>query len=303
MRVLIIENETYLAQSIVNKLSDFGFECEVVSNIIEMEKLAERKKFDVVIASFSAIEGDYLALVRTHSEAIIILLVPYANDDTIIKPLQSGITDYIIKPFITEELARKIKHYKSYKDLKSEVEFYCNYFSFVEKELSTPNPISYNPSFIIKTNSQRSADIYAMRYARMRNIKFEFLTLKEERWRQLFKSQPNKNKVFYITNLEELNKTEMKEFLELIGKCSCIVSIVSNEAISFPQVVDISSYSSAIEIGGDILSIKEYEKIIIAKFENRYPDVELAKKLGMSPKSLWEKRKKYGLMRKKEFLD
>ena len=137
----------------------------------------------------------------------------------------------------------------------------------------------------------------------MRNIKFEFLTLKEERWRQLFKAQPNKNKVFYITNLEELNKNEMKEFLELIGKYSCIVSIVSNESIPFPQVVDISNYSSAIEIGGDILSIKEYEKIIIAKFENRYPDVELAKKLGMSRKSLWEKRKKYGLMRKKEFLD
>lgn len=303
MKVLVIENETYLAQSVVNKLSDFGFECEVVANLVEMEKLAEHKKFDVVIASFSAIEGNYLALVRTHSEAIIILLVPYANDDTIIKPLQSGITDYIIKPFITEELARKIKHYKAYKDLKNEVDFYCNYFAFVEKELSTPNPIAYNPSFIIKTNSQRSADIYAMRYARMRNIRFEFLTLKEERWRQIFKTQPNKNKVFYITNLEELNKTEIKEFLELIGRYSCIVSIVSNENIAFPQVVDISNYSSAIEIGGDILSIKEYEKIIIAKFENRYPDVELAKKLGMSRKSLWEKRKKYGLMRKKEFLD
>ena len=87
MKVLIIENETYLAQSIVNKLSDFGFECEVVTNLAEMEKLAEQKKFDVVIGSFSAIEGNYLALVRTHSEAIIILLVPYVNDDTIIKPL------------------------------------------------------------------------------------------------------------------------------------------------------------------------------------------------------------------------
>ncbi len=54
-----------------------------------------------------------------------------------------------------------------------------------------------------------------------------------------------------------------------------------------------------LEIGSEILSIKEYERIVITKFEGRYPDVELAKKLGMSRKSLWEKRKKYGISRKK----
>ena len=169
----------------------------------------------------------------------------------------------------------------------------------LEKELSTPSPITYNPPFIIKTNSQRSADIYAMRYARRKGIRFSFLTLKEDKWRQIFQSQPSKNQVFYITNLEELKKSEMKEFLEMILKYSCIVSIISNDKVPFPQVVDISSYSNTLELGGDILSVREYERIIISKFESRYPDIELAKKLGMSRKSLWEKRKRYGLLRTK----
>ena len=48
------------------------------------------------------------------------------------------------------------------------------------------------------------------------------------------------------------------------------------------------------------MSITDYVKTIVTRFENRYPDIELAKKLGMSRKSLWEKRKKYGLLRKKQ---
>lgn len=299
MKVLIIENETYLAQGIVNKLSDFQLECTIVENLQE----AEHKDYDVVIASLSSIGGNYQDLIRCYEEAIIILMISYINDDTVTKPLQSGITDYIVKPFVIDELVRKIRHYKSYRDLKKEIEFYCNYFNFIEKELSTPNPIAYNPPFVIKTNSQRSADIYAMRYARRKGIRFEFLTLKEDKWRQVFESQPSKNKVFYITNLEELRKSEMREFLEMILRYSCVVSIISNEKVPFPQVVDISSCSSTLELGGDILSVKEYERIIISKFESRYPDIELAKKLGMSRKSLWEKRKKYGLLRNKSSRD
>lgn len=299
MKVLIIENETYLAQGIVNKLSDFQLECTIVENLQE----AEHKDYDVVIASLSSIGGNYQELIRCYEEAIIILMISYINDDTVTKPLQSGITDYIVKPFVIDELVRKIRHYKSYRDLKKEIEFYCNYFNFIEKELSTPNPIAYNPPFVIKTNSQRSADIYAMRYARRKGIRFEFLTLKEDKWRQVFESQPSKNKVFYITNLEELRKSEMREFLEMILRYSCVVSIISNEKVPFPQVVDISSCSSTLELGGDILSVKEYERIIISKFESRYPDIELAKKLGMSRKSLWEKRKKYGLLRNKSSRD
>ena len=39
----------------------------------------------------------------------------------------------------------------------------------------------------------------------------------------------------------------------------------------------------------------------VSRWENNtcYPDIELAKKLGMSRKSLWEKRKRYGLLRTK----
>ncbi|MCI6217862.1 MAG: response regulator [Helicobacter sp.] len=297
MKVLIIEDEAYLAQGIVNKLNDFQLECVMKDNL---ENLDKEEHFDVVLASLKSIDNNYNELTRAFSRSIIILMINYINDDTVTKPLQNGVTDYIVKPFVMDELIRKIQHYKSYQDLKKEINFYHSYFDFIEKELDTPNPTAYNPPFVIKTNSQRSADIYAMRYARMKKISMSFLTLKEDKWKQIFANQPTKNTVFYITNLEEFRKSETKDFLDLILKFSCIVSVISSEKIQFPQVVDISNYDNDVDLGGTILSVREYEKVIISKFESRYSDIELAKRLGMSRKSLWEKRKKYGITRKKE---
>ncbi len=294
MKVLIIENEIYLAQSIANKISDSHLECVIAHSLKDVQK----DHYDVILASFGTIGEGYMELSKTYPQAIMILMIAYINDDTVIKPLRNGVTDYIVKPFIVDELIRKITHYKAYREINEEIKFYRSYFSFIERELSTPEPFLYNPPFVIKTNTQRSADIYAMRYAREKHIHFQFYSLKEETWKSIFRVPPKKNEVYYITNLEELKKSDRKDFLEMALKHSVIVSVVSSEKITFPQVIDISRQTNSVELSGEILSVKEYEKIIITKFESRYPDIELAKKLGMSRKSLWEKRKKYGIIRK-----
>ena len=294
MKVLIIENEIYLAQSIANKLSDLRLECVIAHSLKEVQK----DHYDVILASFGTINDGYTELSKIYPQAIIILMIAYINDDTVIKPLRNGVTDYIVKPFIVDELIRKITHYRTYREMNEEISFYRSYFSFIERELSTPEPFLYNPPFVIKTNSQRSADIYAMRYAREKHIHFQFHSLKEETWKSIFRVPPKKNEIYYITNLEGLKKSDRKDFLEAALKYNVILSVVSSEKIAFPQVIDISCQSKSVELGGEILSVKEYEKIIIAKYESRYPDIELAKKLGMSRKSLWEKRKKYGIIRK-----
>lgn len=294
MKVLIIENEIYLAQSIANKLSDSRLECIITHSLKEVQK----DHYDVILASFGTINEGYTELSKAYSQAIIILMIAYINDDTVIKPLRNGVTDYIVKPFIVDELIRKITHYRTYREINEEIGFYRNYFSFIERELGTPELFLYNPPFVIKSNAQRGADIYAMRYAREKHIQFHFYSLKEEMWKSIFRVPPKKNEIYYITNLEELKKSERKDFLEVALKYNVIVSIVSGEKIAFPQVIDITRQTNNMELGGEILSVKEYEKLIISKYENRYPDIELAKKLGMSRKSLWEKRKKYGIIRK-----
>ncbi|MCW1548840.1 hypothetical protein OLS49_02640, partial [Campylobacter jejuni] len=48
----------------------------------------------------------------------------------------------------------------------------------------------------------------------------------------------------------------------------------------------------------EILTIDEYVKYVIINYQNIFPDTDLSKKLGISRKSLWEKRKKYEISKK-----
>ncbi len=341
MKLLILENEVYLAQSIAGKLSDVGYECTISQNIPK-----ERVDYHAILISSNIYNQNCEFFIRQHSDSIIIMMISYISDDTVSKPLLAGARDYVLKPFMIDELVRKIRHYNEFAKNKQVLDFYNAYFDFIQKELNTPSLLQYNPPFIIKSTSQRSADIYAMKYAREKNILFEFVTLKDKEYKNIFKNPPQKRKIYYITNLEsadiyamkyareknilfefvtlkdkeyknifknppqkrkiyyitnleELKRQERKEFLELAHRYPLIISFISTDKVSFQQVIDISHIPNTQELGGDIMSIHDYVKTIIAKFESRYPDIELAKKLGMSRKSLWEKRKKYGLLRKK----
>jgi transcriptional regulator with PAS, ATPase and Fis domain len=102
----------------------------------------------------------------------------------------------------------------------------------------------------------------------------------------------------YITDFQALKKTDKKPFLELIEGKSVIVSSTDIlEDVPF-KTVEMKSDNKVIE-QGDILPIEDYVKYIVLNYQHKFPDTELSKKLGISRKSLWEKRKKYGIIKKK----
>lgn len=298
MKTLIVENDTYLAQSISNKLIDRGYEC-VISKDTNF-KFDKNTHFDVVLMSYDVCTTNCVNIVKLFPNSITIMMIKYIADESATKMLQAGVYDYIIKPFVIDELIRKIEHYKHYSNLKQEVVFYKNYFEFIESILDTPIPFTYNLPFIIRSNSQRSADIYAMRYARLKQIKFEFKNIANIDYKEILTKSNNANSIVYLTGLEQLKRGERNEFLSKLNKHHILMSFVSKEELTFNNIADITNSSASLDFGGDILSIKDYEKAMIMKYEHIYSDIDLAKKLGISRKSLWEKRKRYGIEKVKK---
>lgn len=297
MNILIIENDTYLSQSISNQLIDKGYDCFISRDI--KARCNENTFFDVVLASYDVC-SDYSDLLRRYSNSIVIMMIKYISDNTVTKLMKSGVSDYILKPFSVEELVRKIGHYKDFNTIKKEVVFYKNYFEFIETILDIPMPNTFNPPFIIRASTQRSADIYAMRYARLKNIHFDFLSLNKLDWKDVLKLSGSPKSPIYITGLESLRNNDRLAFLSNLSRQNMVLSFVSKDEISFKNVVNITNNENSPDLNSEILSVKDYEKMVILKYESMYSDVELAKKLGMSRKSLWEKRKKYDIIKKKK---
>lgn len=296
MNVLIIENEIYLAQSISTRLESAGYECHIVSTIHEA---MQREKADVILLSSNAGGSLCEMFIRQNSQAIIIMMIAYVSEDTVTKPLKAGAKDYILKPFMIDELVRKIEHQKDFQMLSKQLIFYEEYFSFLESEISPLDTTKFYPPFVIRSDSQRAADVYAIKFARDKKLTMHFSTLKFYRWKECLQNA-DKDTILYITHSENLKKSEFKEMLSKIAGKNVIVSTVTNDPVDFPQVVNLSCKNAKSDFEGNILPIKEYEKCIIQKFENHYSDAELAQKMGISRKNLWEKRKRYGLERKKE---
>lgn len=295
MNVLIIENEIYLAQSIASKLSDLNHSCDISSSTKEALKGIH---YDVILLSTNISGQDIYPVIDAYKDAVVILMVSYVSNDTVSKPLAAGAKDYILKPFMIEELIRKIQHFQNHEKLRRQNQTYERYLAH------TFNGVKIEEDFdktelplMICSSYQKYADTFAFRYAQHHNRSLHFLSLSSPKTLQDIINLPL-NDILYISDFQNLKKSDIKVFLELIDKRPCIITgTESVDNLPF-RVIEIESENHLFD-QGEILPIEEYVKYIMTNFQNRFPDTELSKKLGISRKSLWEKRKKYGIIKKK----
>jgi response regulator of citrate/malate metabolism len=295
MKILIIENEVYLAQSIATKLGELGHVCEMCTST---KDAIRSTNYDVVLLSTNINGQDFNPVIETFKNSIVILMVSYISNDTVSKPLSAGAKDYILKPFMIEELVRKIDHYQDYKKLKRRNEAYEKYLahSFLNTQHGQDLDNVELPVFIV-SNFQKYADALAFEYAHKQNLPIHFISLNDSKAMSEIEVLPE-NSIIYIIDYQTLKKSDRKIFCDVIdGKKAIIVSSDKIEDVKYP-VIEIKTENNVFD-KGEILPIEDYVKFIVLNYQDKYPDTELSKKLGISRKSLWEKRKKYDIVKKK----
>jgi response regulator of citrate/malate metabolism len=295
MKILIIENEVYLAQSIATRLGDQGHVCEMCTSI---KDAIRSTNYDVVLLSTNINGQDFIPVIETFKNSIVILMVSYISNDTVSKPLAAGAKDYILKPFMIEELIRKINHYQDYEKLKRRNVAYVKYLNHTFTNAKHGQSFSQvELPLYVSSNFQKYADAFAFEYAHEKDMPMHFLTLNDSKSLAEIESLPQ-NSLIYIIDYQVLKKADKKEFCSLIaGKQIIVASSDKIEDVEHP-VIEIKNENNVFD-KGEILPIEDYVKFIVLNYQDKYPDTELSKKLGISRKSLWEKRKKYDIVKKK----
>ncbi len=293
MKIIIVENELYLAQSIASKLNENGFETEIYSSTKE----AMKSNGDVYLLSTNLPGQNSSPLITKFKEKIIILMVSYINNDTVGEPLKLGAKDYIMKPFMIEELMRKIDHYQEYQDLKEKTLLYKEYMENLLKEIESDFDVNKLTSpLVIQTNYQRLVDKLVFEYANNNNILLSFLPLGEKNWKEKLQNNTARS-LLYITEIHTLKKADREFLLETLKQHNFILCSTAELESDFETIT--LNTDSKLYDQNEILTIDDYVKFIVNSFQYKFPDTELSKKLGISRKSLWEKRKKYNLFKKK----
>ena len=225
-------------------------------------------------------------------------MVNYINNDTVVKPLEMGAKDYIVKPFIIEELVRKIEHYYEYKRLKRKNQFYEDLLDSMFSEIDVKVDVeNINLPVTIYTNHQRVADKVAIEIAKKYKKILRFIDLQKSGWKSKVNSLEPRH-IAYISRVDKLKKDDREKLFEMLKDKRFIISSLDS-SIETPYEKIILNSNNKLYDQDNILTINEYVQYIIKKFQYQYPDTELSKKLGISRKSLWEKRRKFELFKKK----
>ncbi len=295
MNILIVENEAYLAQSIANKLTSLGHNCEILTKI---KDILNTSKKDAILLSTSIFGEEIYEIIKKFKSSIIILLIPYISNDTVSRPIKAGANDYIQKPFMVEELIRKINHFEEFNKLKIINNSFMKYFekSFASVKIPEFNFESLKFPLFIETNSKKMADKFVYEYSKWTKKSIKILFLNEPDALLTLENESFDMPIYILS--ANLLKDQIRLF-EIIQNKPVIINGMGLENTSkFDQITLIEDDKPSIT-KGEILSVDEYFEYIIKENQKLFSDTDLAKKLGISRKSLWEKRKKYGIQKQK----
>ncbi|HRM99623.1 response regulator [Arcobacter cryaerophilus gv. occultus] len=296
MNILIIENEVYLAQKVVSRLLDDGHNCDFVENV-NLENLT--KEYDIVLLSTSISSSIVKGVIKKYGQnSIILLLVSYISDETVTNPIKDGAKDYIMKPFLMDELVRKIYHYKECRAIRRELKVLKDYFEFTMSDIDIKDvlvPLSF--PLLIETNFQSYADKLVFEIAKKVDLPIKFISLSSANWQKQITNNFERT-IIYLTDYHTLKRNVKDQLIKQILDKKCVIcSLESDDEFTHKKVVFNSKNKSLDH--SQIMSINDYIKTIVINHQNRYPDTELSKRLGISRKSLWEKRKKLEIDKKK----
>jgi response regulator of citrate/malate metabolism len=291
MKILIVNEEHYFAQKLVARFEDEKYICTIAQNIDDIEGF-----YNTILISTENRSVDTLKVIKKNPNSIIILLAPFLSDDTVNTHLNAGATDYVIRPFSVDEIMRKIKHYAKFRKLQEENLILKDQYSFIFRKVKQVSH-KYTFPLVLTSSSTLDADKLAFDIAKKEDKDLETIVLNTKTPFK-YNAQEHDDKVLYFCGMNNLTKTQQLDFCQAMEHHNVIIYQDKCFEPDGYMCIKLKEQKRILE-EQDIMSINDYIKYIVTNFEDKFPDTKLSAMLGISRKSLWEKRKKLGVEKKK----
>ncbi len=113
MKILVVEDEVTLCETIVSYLEEEGYRCEQAATVEHGSEKVNLYEYDCMLVDICLPDGSGLSLVKElkkcHPETGIIIISAKNSLDDKISGLDFGADDYLTKPFHLPELNSRIK--------------------------------------------------------------------------------------------------------------------------------------------------------------------------------------------------
>ena len=112
MEIMLVEDNEAIIMGLEYLLSQEGYQVVTARNMAQAEELLARRDVGLVLLDIGLPDGDGFELcrkVKQEGQAPVIFLTAKEDETDVVKGLDMGADDYVIKPFRNRELASRIR--------------------------------------------------------------------------------------------------------------------------------------------------------------------------------------------------
>ena len=112
MRILVVEDETKMADYLRKALTESGYSVEIALDGLDGQHLAQESEFDLIILDvmLPGLDGwQLLQIIRRKCLTPVLFLTARDSVDDRVKGLELGADDYLVKPFSYAELLARVR--------------------------------------------------------------------------------------------------------------------------------------------------------------------------------------------------
>lgn len=151
-RILIIEDDNVIQNSVKYYLENEGFKLDCASSLTDGEQMLVKNEYDLLLLDVSFRESNGFDFYKHLKHKIpTIFLTALDDEKDIVKGFELGANDYITKPFHARELLMRIKNVLKYTENKKE-----NYIKIENLLIDTDKSIVYS--------NDKKIDLTALEY-------------------------------------------------------------------------------------------------------------------------------------------
>ncbi|HBA47174.1 MAG TPA: DNA-binding response regulator [Lachnospiraceae bacterium] len=112
MRILLVEDNEGIIMGLEYLLAQEGYQADTARTMAQAEEFLKRKEWDLVLLDIGLPDGDGFRLcsrIRERYRIPVIFLTAREEETDVVRGLDLGAEDYVIKPFRNRELMSRIK--------------------------------------------------------------------------------------------------------------------------------------------------------------------------------------------------
>ena len=112
LKILLVEDNATIIMGLKYSLEQEGFEVEVAKNVVTAQSKIKKEKYNLCLLDITLPDGDgfeVCSFIKDKTNTPVIFLTARDEETNVVKGLDMGADDYVIKPFRTRELISRIK--------------------------------------------------------------------------------------------------------------------------------------------------------------------------------------------------